>query len=293
MDTRIRMKACGAALLAALLGNVPWAGAQSVSMNPPLRIGTLAATVDEFGDNLIGSANANAEACDLVQILYATNGIYPPNADGSPNAQNAVMLETRIGSLTSPDLSQPGFFAAAVANPRPPNGEKLFGRVFNATTATGATFYGDSSVATVSSADSILLIARTTNALDSGDADSDGLINSWEKSYGIYVDMKSDTDADGIPDFSEHKAGSDPNDPQSRFLVASVAYSGADALVSWSAAADRQYQVEYTTNDLSQTPVWVTNASAVVTATGTNAQTTIVGAPADALFRVRVVGGYF
>jgi hypothetical protein len=48
------------------------------------------------------------------------------------------------------------------------------------------------------------------------DADGDGLIDEWEKLFGI-TEPTGDADGDGVSNFAEHNAGTDPQNAQSTF----------------------------------------------------------------------------
>ena len=102
------------------------------------------------GEIIHGHAELPDHGRPLVQIMWANNGIYPPNPDGSPHPDNPLLPggTTRIGALISPAMERPGLFATALHNPRPTSG-RLFVRVFNASSADSAHYYGDSQIMTV------------------------------------------------------------------------------------------------------------------------------------------------
>lgn len=156
-----------------------------------------------------GSLNAGA----LVQILAlgVNNTMYPPARDGSPDPDNKVIGETRIGFGVTLDGQHPGQFGAALS-PRPGEGTKLFVRVFNASSTHVSSFYGDSDVFTVnwtSNTQFNAVIAATDTPLDADDDDGDGLHNSWESSFGSDPN-NTDTDGDGIVDHDEVLRGTNP-----------------------------------------------------------------------------------
>ena len=99
-----------------------------------MAIGTPTPVTDEFGINLQGSAMGPASECDLVQVLWATNGIEPPDVYGTPSPNNPPVEGgvSHVGSLTAPDLVDAGLFSVSLFNPRPPNNSRIFVRVFNA-----------------------------------------------------------------------------------------------------------------------------------------------------------------
>ena len=262
-------------------------------LNIPVAIGTPNPVTDEFGATLKGSASSPTNECDLVQVLWATNGINPPDVDGTPNTNNPPVAGgiSYIGNLTAPDLIDSGLFSVALTDPRPPQNSKIFVRVFNAPTRDAASFYADSQVLTVNGNNTLLVdFTATTNALDPRDNDSDGLNNSWEKSLGGDL-SNPDSDGDGMIDGDEFRAGTDLLDENSVFVTVQITANGeSHAKVSWDSVVGKSYQVELM-NGFEADPVCYTNVSDVITATGTVTETTITNGLMSGMgkFRVRLV----
>lgn len=259
----------GRAFAAALAVLVLTAFGAAGQLDTPLQIAANEPIMDEFGVTLRGHANAIPANRDLVQVLWASNSvIYPPAYDGTPDPRNPPAQNGAwwIGSLTSPDLANPGFFSAVLANPRPDQSRTLFVRAFNADKAKSATFYGDSQILSVHDNDVLMAkIGATTNALDPRDNDNDGLNNSWEKSLGADPN-NPDSDGDGMNDGDERRARTGILDSNSVFVVAWLQRgSDEDAVVSWESVTGVQYQVEFTDNNLDSEGVF-SNVSDVVTA---------------------------
>lgn len=247
--------------LGALLLCASGTAARAQGITTPLHLGTLAPTVDEFGFVLQGNASMNPASRDLVHILWAEDSvIYPPALDGTPDPGNPPVegASASIGALTSPIFVEPGIFGAAIAKPRPPNGSKLFVRVFNAPTLEDASFYGDSQILTVDG--NKVLIAEITAAdipLDSRDTDGDGLNNSWEKSMGSDAN-RWDTDGDGVSDGDEFRSGTGLLDPNSVFIVAQITPYGEKGLkIEWDSVPGKSYVVQYSTNNFPDSESYV------------------------------------
>lgn len=83
------------------------------------------------------------------------------------------------------------------------------------------------------------------------DIDGDGLPNAWELANGFDpfnpADGLADSDGDGLRNWQEYLAGTDPLDPAStlRLRVIAPTMAQTNVVLSFTAAADRGYQVEY------------------------------------------------
>ena len=85
------------------------------------------------------------------------------------------------------------------------------------------------------------------------DEDGDGLPDAWEWIWFGGVDAPGggpdeDPDGDGALNLDEYRAGTDPTDPDSAFLVTSVHLSGTDVVLTFNTSAGLRYQVERTSN---------------------------------------------
>ena len=275
--------------MAALLAVLPANG----QLYAPFSIGTPNPVTDEFGTNLQGSAMGPASASDLVQVLWATNGIEPPDFYGTPSPNNPPVDggASHVGSLTAPDLVNAGLFSVSLVDPRPPNNSKIFVRVFNAPKRRDATFYADSQVLTVRDNNLLLLnMHATTNAIDPRDNDNDHLNNSWEKSLGTDPN-NPDCDGDGMLDGDEFKAGTGILDANSVFVAVQITPDAAgNAAVAWDSVVGKSYQIECMNGPWAD-PVCYTNVSDVITATDVVTETIITNGLWSGMgkFRVRLV----
>lgn len=315
------MKKVAACILA-----ISFAVGSAMGQIAPLHVGNTNSLTDEFGQLLQGTdpgapsfGQIYVEG-DLIQIVRidpdAGNYIvHPPGTNGLPsNPYNEIIQGGRIGHGVDPTLGPVGKFGTAIPNLNRSALQpiKLVARVFNAPSLEQASFYQDSDVydaANDGSGAYSVFIAQftntsTTRALDNTDHDGDGLSRSWEISYGSNAD-NPDTDGDGMADGHEVRAGTGLTDPASLLLMVQIAAppgsdwnedegmfmsTPSDLILTWDAVTGKTYQIEFTTNDLNQNPVFA-DINEAITATGAVAQTVVTnGLSIGAThFRVRLV----
>ncbi len=298
-------------LLAAIAFTQPALDARAQGLTTPLHVGNVAAIENEFGDILTGSAGQPGA---LVMLLWASNNvIHPPGIDGSPHADNPALANgaTAIGKSIAPGIENSGRFSISLSEPRPASG-KIFVRAFNRAALAESSFYADSEIFTIAGNKEFLAnIGATTNALDTADNDSDGLNNSWEKSYGADPEnpdsdgdeisdgdepglgahpAKADTDGDRTTDGHELRAGTDLTDPASYLGLDAAAPASPHLVIRWLSVPGRNYMLE-AADDLPG-PAF-SNVSAVIPAEpGDETTATLTNALLDAtrrIFRVRLV----
>ena len=226
----------------------------------PLYVGNLEPVRDQYGRPLTGSCDSAEAAfrCRLEIRMAADGFIRPPESSGAPHLANPLLFPDSIGGMgMNTAESDCGLFCIAFAE-RPATGTKFFGRAFNAPTLAEASFYADSAVATApATASSLLLVFGPAQPLDAGDADGDGLINSWEKALGIDDRPAFDYDGDGMGDHQEMLAGTAPDDPDSRLAFQGIR-AEADAnpagvngaatcamRVIWQSVPGKSYRLQY------------------------------------------------
>lgn len=292
-------------VVAYLLLGLASAHAQSVSA--PLHVGTTNGLVDEFGQLLAGTDPASGDfghpvvEGDIVQIIQTTNTVMlAPSTNGLPSGLDVVVATTRIGRGVDPALGASGKFGASITTlNRSSAPVKLVARIFNAPTLEQSSFYVDSDIYSApvyGAAKYDVFIPQfsdnaTTQMLDSTDHDGDGLTRSWEISYGANPD-DPDTDKDGMADGHEIRAGTGVNDANSLLqMVWLTPLPPSDMGISWDSVAGKTYQVQYTTNDLAQNPVFLDVAGGQGTALDLTSSTVVTnGLHLDAAhFRVRLV----
>ena len=76
----------------------------------------------------------------------------------------------------------------------------------------------------------------------SADADSDGMPDTWETNHGLSTttnNATSDYDGDGVPDYNEYVAGTDPNDGTKFLRIVSNYVNGSGhRIVTWNSEQD-------------------------------------------------------
>ena len=93
--------------------------------------------------------------------------------------------------------------------------------------------------------------AHNVTAIESsGDADSDGLDDSWEQYYyGTTSSTNTDSDGDGFSDLAEYGAGTDPFDDSSLMELLQVSPSGSNTFVlRWASETNQTYAVARSTS---------------------------------------------
>jgi hypothetical protein len=121
--------------------------------------------------------------------------------------------------------------------------------------------------------------------LAEGDRDADGLPDSWETIYfsgPTNAVAAADADGDGASNGAEYLAGTSPVDPSSvfRLACACVPQGGSNVVLAWSSVANRIYEVQWTTNLLSDS--WRLGATNISGAPPTNVIS--VPAPSSTVF---------
>ena len=260
-------------VLALWLAGVWSAQAQAPALGPPLHVGTTNGLINEFDQPLRGVSPAAADfghtpvAGEIVQILQVTSNALPPDVNGNPDPQNTLLYTGRIGDGMDPGAGATASFGFSV--PKRPAGGQVVARVFNKDSLAGSSFYTDSQTFYVDPSFNYAFIAqftKTSQPLDTGDNDGDGLINSWEKSLGSDAG-NPDTDGDGVGDVQEWRAGTDLNDQQSLLAMVQLHPLSADLInVTWDSVTAKVYQIEFRPGDLRDSTNTYQAVSSIITA---------------------------
>lgn len=236
------VKAAGVTLV--LLAAAHTASAQLIF---PQEVWSSAPIVDANGALLHGTNPRNASnSCTtvsgcLVQILIASNGVaHLPNLDGTPSGGDSNVFQTTVGVGTDLCAPEQGQFDCTFA-PVPPNGTKLYARVFNAPTVAQATTWNQSATFTI---DGVTVMDLAVLGLR---------ITSMPEG----VDL-STTDTKGETYFYELVANTNPQNPNDIFQAGtiSVLNGGQPIHVGVFGHSGRSYTLQRTTGDLASNPTW-------------------------------------
>jgi hypothetical protein len=79
------------------------------------------------------------------------------------------------------------------------------------------------------------------------DDDNDGMPDDWERRYEaldpLTVDSHHDLDGDGLTNFGEYAAGTDPSNPMSVFAAESPLVEEGGVTLTWSSVAGKRYRI--------------------------------------------------
>jgi hypothetical protein len=83
------------------------------------------------------------------------------------------------------------------------------------------------------------------------DSDNDGMPDAWEAMFGLdsnnSQDRDLDTDGDGVSNYKEFIAGTDPTDPQSYPRIDALIVNTNEVELKFIAVSNRTYSIEYST----------------------------------------------
>ncbi len=130
-----------------------------------------------------------------------------------------------------------------------------------------------------------------TNVMNpNGDLNSNGIPNYWEEQYGTITGLvaSADNDVDGFSNLQEYIADTNPTNAASFFEIDAIV-ARANQTVTFLGSTARQYQVFYTTNNLTVTNlIWIAAHTNKVWGAGTNTTITVTNTGDKAFYRLKV-----
>jgi len=98
-----------------------------------------------------------------------------------------------------------------------------------------------------------LATGLSTDRMDITDSDGDGIADQWERTHFgnlTTANAISDKDKDGVTDFKEYLADTDPNNPASYLRIVSQSYNGTytEATLEFTSTPSRLYRIEFSNN---------------------------------------------
>ena len=276
-------------------------------VTPSFYVGNVQPVRDEYGRMMPGSRlSAEAAARPLVEVRTATDGIIrPPSTNGAAHPYNPLLSAESVGGMgMNAARSDSGVFCMVFPSP-PAHGAKIFARAYNAPTAAAASFYADSAVCLVSTNRSSLTVTfGAAKPLDSGDADADGLNNSWEESMGTADRATADYDGDGMSDLFEMLAGTSATDPGSLLAFQTIRRDEEGAVprgegepdlrpvtMRWQSVPGRRYQLQFVPSLVGE-QVFIPVGDVITAGEGETSIEKLVEVSADSVagtFRVKLV----
>lgn len=227
-------------------------------IDAPLYVGNMAPALDQYDRVMVGTHLRPVRS--RVELHVTSNDyVRPPSTNGAWHPFTPLVAPDSVGGMgLNAAGTDSGLFCMALRK-RPATNVMIFARAFNAPTAAEATFYADSFAVAVPdyAYNSLVLKFRPAQPLDPGDADGDGLCNSWETLLGTADRPTADYDGDGMSDLQEMLAGTALDDPDSKLAFRLVQRETTPRVlangeapvrpvhVKWQSVPGKKYQLEH------------------------------------------------
>lgn len=237
------------------------AWAASAQISAPLDV-TVSSPVRNSNGSVLQGSNPSARkfgltvhAGALVQVIDAGPNGRPdlPKRGGEPAGDDTLFATTVIGQGIAPNVPNSGQFAVSFYPP-PPEGSRVYVRVFNAPTLAGATRWGQSNPHLV----------QGSAVFDAS------VLGLWATTQPLGTDpLTTDTDGDGVSDYEELLANTNADDSGDLLRAGGPVGRGA---VTIDGRAGRRYHLLRSADDLTGQMEWVIVASSAVLTTNQTLQ---------------------
>ena len=115
----------------------------------------------------------------------------------------------------------------------------------------------------------------STQLVTATDSDGDGMPDNYETANPGVTDPNADNDSDGLTNYQEMLAGTDPRSGANRFQITLTAGSGSDIQITFRSVVGKTYRLEYRTDLIAGS--WLTLSDQIF-ATTTSTQVSDSGA---------------
>jgi PEP-CTERM motif len=210
----------------------------SAQFAPPQDVYNSVPMLNAYGAALPGNTDpANSNDCTvipgcLVEILQVgSNGVaHVANLDGSPSGGDSILFSTFVGEgILVPPCDSAGVFSTSFDSP--PNGTKIYARVFNAPSTAQATAWGQSADFTTdgSSEMDLSLLGLKATTMPEG------------------VNLAT-IDSKGVSYFSELVANTNPQNPTDLFVTGAIVQTNSTVEVNVTGHVGRMYTLQRSTD---------------------------------------------
>jgi hypothetical protein len=217
------------------------------------------------------------------------------NNQASPSLSSAILGNTGnvggtdIGGMLTGSAASTAFTLEFFANP-PGNDEGQFfvGSASVMTNGSGTATFTSPPIHLVAAVPKNYLITATatdpngntsqfssTRIVTATDTDGDGMPDNYEAAHSGVTDPNADNDGDGLTNYQEMLAGTDPLSGVNRFQITLTAAAGSDIQITFRSVIGKTYRLEYR-NDLIAGS-WLTLSDQIF-ASSTSTQITDAGA---------------
>ena len=252
----------------------------------PLYVGNIDKALDQTKRPFIGDFGYPQNS-SRIEIRLAVDGVIrPPDTNGMAHYKNPMVDSNSVCRMGLNALGGNSGLFCMIYPLRIPEGSKVFARVFNSPLVETATFYADSSLVVAPPAYESSLVLKFNDAcpIKAGDADGDGLNDSWEQYLGIDDRLTSDYDGDGMGDLAEMLSGTAPDDPSSIFKIKYILRLLDDVSICWYSVPNKRYQLQGTYDLMSP----FTNIGDIIVATGYETTNTQMETNVAKQFRIMI-----